>query len=288
LVCLTSYRIHSIFMLRLFNDPIAILIFYLAVNLWISQQWFWGCVFYSLAVSVKMNVLLFAPAVFFVLLISNRFQATAFLLTVCAGVQLLIASDFLFHAPISYLKMAFEFNRVFLFKWTVNWRFLPEWVFVSPQFHISLIALHVMVLVYYAVFKWFKSQGGLITRLRYGVRTRLDTHEVLYALFTANLIGMSFARSLHYQFYCWYYHSLAYLLFSTTPTLYDRNAPGSIPSVKTILGVLSRVVLLLGVEYCWNVYPSTKFSSSLLHLLHFSILLLTARNIDVNSPKKVR
>ena len=39
--------------------------------------------------------------------------------------------------------------------------------------------------------------------------------EVLYALFTANLIGIAFARSLHYQFYCWYYHSLAYLLYST-------------------------------------------------------------------------
>lgn len=41
--------------------------------------------------------------------------------------------------------------------------------------------------------------------------------EVLMALFTANLLGICVARSLHYQFYSWYFHSLPYLLFSTVP-----------------------------------------------------------------------
>jgi alpha-1,3-mannosyltransferase len=40
-------------------------------------------------------------------------------------------------------------------------------------------------------------------------------------LFSANLIGVAFARSLHYQFYVWYYHSLPYLLWCTPyATLY--------------------------------------------------------------------
>jgi hypothetical protein len=35
-------------------------------------------------------------------------------------------------------------------------------------------------------------------------------------MFTANLVGMAFARSLHYQFYTWYFHALPYLLWRTT------------------------------------------------------------------------
>lgn len=34
-------------------------------------------------------------------------------------------------------------------------------------------------------------------------------------MFTANLIGVAFSRSLHYQFYVWYYHSLPALLWAT-------------------------------------------------------------------------
>lgn len=41
----------------------------------------------SLAVSIKMNVLLFAPAVFFILLLNNGPAKTTFLLAVCGVVQ---------------------------------------------------------------------------------------------------------------------------------------------------------------------------------------------------------
>ncbi|KAF7637289.1 hypothetical protein Mgra_00003255 [Meloidogyne graminicola] len=149
LICLSSYRIHSIYVLRLFNDPIAIFLFYLSINLFISRQWLFGCIIYSFAVGVKMNILLFAPALFFVLLLSNGFFDTYCLLF----------------------------------------------------FFVDL----------------FSEQGGLINllkRLWFGIRTRLDTHDILFVLFSSNLIGIIFARSLHYQFYCWYYHSIPYLLFS--------------------------------------------------------------------------
>ena len=67
---LASYRVHSIYVLRLFNDPVAMLLLYVAVNLFVSGHWSIGSVFYSLAVSVKMNILLYAPALFLAYLAS--------------------------------------------------------------------------------------------------------------------------------------------------------------------------------------------------------------------------
>jgi alpha-1,3-mannosyltransferase len=36
------FRIHSIFVLRLFNDPVAVLLLYAAINLFIEDQWSLG------------------------------------------------------------------------------------------------------------------------------------------------------------------------------------------------------------------------------------------------------
>jgi len=46
--------------------------------------------------------------------------------------QVALAIPFLASHPFSYLKGAFDLGRVFIFKWTVNWRFLPEEVFLHP------------------------------------------------------------------------------------------------------------------------------------------------------------
>uniref|UniRef100_A0A915E9J8 dolichyl-P-Man:Man5GlcNAc2-PP-dolichol alpha-1,3-mannosyltransferase n=1 Tax=Ditylenchus dipsaci TaxID=166011 RepID=A0A915E9J8_9BILA len=296
LVCLTSYRIHSIFMLRLFNDPIAMLILFAAANLWLSQQWLLGSILFSISVSVKMNVLLFAPAVFFIFLLSNKVQNTIYLLSVCALVQVAVAWEFLLYDPISYVKRAFELSRVFMFKWTVNFRFLPEALFLNKYFHIALLVGHICCVALFMWRMWFRSQGGLgnlLTRLSYGIKTRLDAHEVIYALFTANLIGIAFARSLHYQFYSWYYHSLSYLLFS--PIFQSvganderKNWSQPILSVVPIYSIIIRVAILLGIEYCWNVYPSTVFSSSLIHLLHITIIALLFWNRDEDSLPRVK
>lgn len=66
-LCL-SRRIHSIFMLRMFNDCIAMMFCYIAIIFFINNKWLRGCILFSVAVSVKMNVLLFAPGLLLLLI----------------------------------------------------------------------------------------------------------------------------------------------------------------------------------------------------------------------------
>lgn len=70
LVLLTmSKRLHSIYVLRLFNDCWAMAIALLATNMLLQRLWVLAILSFSLAVSVKMNVLLFAPGVLAVCLL---------------------------------------------------------------------------------------------------------------------------------------------------------------------------------------------------------------------------
>ena len=52
----TAYRVHSIFVLRMFNDPVAICIMYLSINLLLDHHWKLACVCYRLAVCVCVCV----------------------------------------------------------------------------------------------------------------------------------------------------------------------------------------------------------------------------------------
>ena len=55
---------------------------------------------------------------------------------------------------VAYIDRSFEFGRQFLFKWTVNWRFLPEEIFHDRYFHVALLALHVAVLLLFCFGHW--------------------------------------------------------------------------------------------------------------------------------------
>ncbi|XP_076254744.1 alg3, alpha-1,3- mannosyltransferase [Rhynchophorus ferrugineus] len=313
LATLTSYRIHSIFVLRLFNDPIAVLLFYVSLNLFISNYWKIGSIFYSLAVSVKMNILLYSPCLLVVYLTNLSYGDTFINLFICGFVQLILAVPFLYGNPFSYIKRSFDLGRVFEHKWTVNYRFLPRLIFEHKYFHISLLALHITLLIVFlpllrrylssyaklnVVTNSFKIQlqeekhKKMLTKKKMNgqlskkEKVYLDTREnqmklnsqgtsqdsfyeeklklqdrmakisQLFVLpfFITNLIGITCARSLHYQFYSWYFHSLLYLVFCT-----DYRKP-------------FRFLLLGLIEFCWNVYPSTNISSLLLHLCHVSLI----------------
>ena len=154
LMSLTSYRVHSIFILRLFNDPVAVLFLYAALNLFMDHRYSLGSLMFSLAVSVKMNILLYAPAVLIFYLTNLGHLGALVQLSLCAGLQVLLAAPFLWHAPTQYVIGAFNLGRVFLYEWTVNFRFLPEEIFVSRIFHLALLLAHIGVLLFCARNWW--------------------------------------------------------------------------------------------------------------------------------------
>nr|XP_002121195.2 dol-P-Man:Man(5)GlcNAc(2)-PP-Dol alpha-1,3-mannosyltransferase-like [Ciona intestinalis] len=256
-MCCTSYRIHSIFVLRLFNDPIAMLILFISVNLFMENYWIFGSFFFSFAVSVKMNILLFAPGLL-LLMIEHGIKATAINLTICAGLQVILGTPFLLNNPIGYIVRSFDLSRQFMFKWTVNWRFISEELFLDRKFHLILLLFHFLLLCAFFGWKWRRNSVNNskphMTRTNMEI-CRLNTNHIAYVLFTSNFIGICCSRSLHYQFYVWYYHTLPYLLWCT---------PFSSPFRLLLFGL---------IEMCWNTYPSTTISSLCLNVCHVTILI---------------
>ncbi|XP_072175177.1 dol-P-Man:Man(5)GlcNAc(2)-PP-Dol alpha-1,3-mannosyltransferase-like [Diadema setosum] len=165
-MCCASYRIHSIFVLRLFNDPVAMYFLYVAVALFMDRRWTVGCMFFSLAVSIKMNILLFAPGLLLLLLTEYGFWLTIPMLAICGLIQLGLAWPFLLENPEGYLLRSFELSRQFFFKWTVNWRFLPEEIFLNRHFQLTLLALHIIVLFLFVVHRWNRRNGGIFALLK--------------------------------------------------------------------------------------------------------------------------
>ena len=120
---------------------------------------------FSIAISVKMSALLYLPA-FLVVLVKQRGLVTTIRLCLTIfSVQGLLAYPFLLEHPLPYAENAFNFGRVFLYQWTVNWRFLSEKRFLDPNFAKALLVGHVSVLAAFGLFRWCRTSGGVFAVL---------------------------------------------------------------------------------------------------------------------------
>jgi alpha-1,3-mannosyltransferase len=252
-----SKRLHSIFVLRLFNDCFAVFFLWCAIYLCQRRLWTLGSLAYSWGLGIKMSLLLALPALGVILFLSRGVGASIKQAWLMGQLQVIIAFPFLPSGPMLYLSRAFEFSRQFLYKWTVNWRFVGEETFLSREFSIALLVGHVSTLVLFITTRWLqpaeKSITELITaalnfkeplgKMQHAVSIRISPNYILTTILTAIAIGMLFARSLHYQFY-------AYIAWATPFLLWRSGMP---PTLQFLFWAAQ--------EWAWNVYPSTDISS---------------------------
>jgi hypothetical protein len=90
---IASKRLHSIFMLRCFNDCFAVLFFWLAVFCYQRNQWHIGSALYSTGLNVKMSLLLPLPAmgVLMVMKLGGREALTQAMIIVQVSVSSLLS-----------------------------------------------------------------------------------------------------------------------------------------------------------------------------------------------------
>lgn len=117
-----------------------------------------------------MSILLYLPGLLIIIFKRRGLVTTLRQLLTIIAIQALLASPFISEDPWSYLKGAFDLGRVFLYKWTVNWRFVNEGTFLNPTFALSLLVGHISVLVAFGLFKWCKLDGGVWKVLDRGLR----------------------------------------------------------------------------------------------------------------------
>lgn len=252
-----SKRLHSIFILRCFNDCFAVLFLWIAIYAYQRRFFTIGSIAYSWGVGVKMSLLLALPALGIVLLLTRGVAIGLRQAWLMVQLQIVIALPFISVNWAGYLQRAFEFSRQFFFKWTVNWRFVGEEVFLSREFSISLLVGHASALLLFAATRWLKPSNRSVVEMVASmlrgteplgdiqplVSRRITPKYVLTTVSTAMAIGMLFARSLHYQFY-------AYLAWAT-PFLLWRSG----------MHPILQYCVFAAQEWAWNIYPSTGLSS---------------------------
>ena len=91
-----------------------------------------------------MNIILFSPALLIAFIATQGVTGAIKQVSTCAIIQLLVGYPFLSTYPLEYLKGSFDIGRVFLYEWTVNWRFLPEEIFIHRGFHAILFTAQIV------------------------------------------------------------------------------------------------------------------------------------------------
>jgi alpha-1,3-mannosyltransferase len=117
-----------------------------------------------------MSILLYLPGLLVIFFKRGGLLWTLKHLSTILLSQILLALPFLRENFWSYLQAAFDLQRVFLYKWTVNWRFVDEETFLSSLWANGLLIGHITMLVAFGLFKWCKPDGTVWSILKRGFR----------------------------------------------------------------------------------------------------------------------
>jgi alpha-1,3-mannosyltransferase len=117
-----------------------------------------------------MSILLYLPGLLVILFLRQGIRSTFDKLLILLVSQTVFAIPFLREDPAAYMRSAFDLGRVFLYKWTVNWRLFSEEIFLSKRFAIALLIGHLSVLVAFGLFRWCEGDGGAYRVLLRGFR----------------------------------------------------------------------------------------------------------------------
>ena len=250
-----SKRLHSIFILRLFNDGFAVLALFLAIYAYQYRFYTIGSLIFSYGLATKMSLALAAPGAAVVLFQALESRRALSNLNIMLQVQIVLGYPFWTVNGKAYFGKAFELGRQFLFKWTVNWRFVGEERFLTREFALSLLAANLGLLALFLWTRWLRPSGltpfqlahtilkPLQPKLQSQVSRNITANFVATSILTSMVIGLLCARSLHYQFY-------AYIAWSTPFVLWKSGYPAFVICAIWALQ-----------EWAWNVYPSTTSSS---------------------------
>jgi alpha-1,3-mannosyltransferase len=305
LLPLLSYRLMSLYALRLFNDCWSSALLWGALALLADGRWELGTAAWSLAVSVKMNGLLWLPALGLLLLRNTGVARTAAALAGALALQAVLAAPFLRAHAASYVGKAFEFGRQFTYQETVNWGFLDQGTFESKAFSAALLAAHLCALFLLAHRAWFPHDGGLaavLARIFRAERSALCAGRValrgafsdapsavVLAILTANFAGVVFARTLHYQFYSWYAHSLPLLFWAARDVLPLPLGGAALFLVECAFNVDGVEGRFFGtrVDAVKSATRGSAASSAALAVAHAAILLALVCSAPPRSVKEV-
>ena len=114
--------------------------------------------------------MLYLPGIMVVVCNKRGLLATIGHVAATVVLQGFLGLPFLREYPWEYLTGAFDFSRAFLYKWTVNWRFVPEEIFLSKPFARGLLAIHLFILIIFLLNRWLVDLRGsfatIITAIR--------------------------------------------------------------------------------------------------------------------------
>ena len=146
-----------------------------------------------------------------------------------------------------YFKGAFDLGRVFMFKWTVNFKFLPEDVFVSKGLALALLGCTVFGMLAF-VYKWRKGTSkarAAVAKFRQDnadlsnpdVDPRIfvmSPDYIVATLFTSNFIGMAHdsqhAHTLSHSLTRSHTHTQALSSRARSTTSFTRGTSTSCPT----------------------------------------------------------